>query len=793
MLAKNPGFTAVAVLTLALGIGANSAIFTVVDALLLRPLPVSSPERLVQLQVKSPQGFEGGFSYPDYEDVRQQVKSFSGVAVYFRAGRFVNSLDESSMVLVDEVSPDYFKVTGVRPLLGRVFLPELDSKPASELGVVISYRLWQGRLGGDPAIIGKEIKLTGHTAKVIGVTPPHFQGLARSVPTDMWLLTSEAVASSSAHPSKRGDRWFEVVARLRDGVTPTQASAELDALSRGLAAAYPETNRGRTFQLFPETMDERQVLLASLLTMAVPGLVLLIACSNIAGLLLARSETRWRELAVRVALGAGRWQLVQQFLAEGLLLSALGGALGLTLTAWLMSFQRALMPPAFSFLGPDIRIDLRELVFTVGIALLATVMFTLTPAFRAWKVGLAGVLKGEEVVIVRGSRRLTARNLLVIGQMALSVVVMTISLLFFRSLTHVRDVPAGFDTHKNLAVFNVFPLGASGQRGAQVLPDLVERAASLPGVKRATYAMRMLLSGSGGGANAPVSVPGFQLPEGQSSIPINLNAVGPNYFQTVGTRILEGRDFTFADGPHSQKVVIISRFMARRFWPHDDALGKSIKVGKEDTLIVGIAEDAKIVWLRESPTPYMYLPYAQTAYNGGAVIVEAARNPDAVISLLRREIHSYHPTLIISHVDTVHSLLDLSTFDVLLESQLTAVLSLVGIFLAAIGLYGVVGFIVRSHTREIGIRLALGAGLRQVKGLFLLRGLRLALTGVLVGVLASLAVGRLVARLLFDVKPYDPLCLAIAAGAVTVIALLACYLPARRATKVDPMEVLRYE
>jgi len=788
MLAKNPGFTAVAVLTLALGIGANSAIFTVVDAFLLRPLPVSAPERLVQLQIKSPQGFEAGFSFLDYQDIRQQVKSFSGVAVYSRQARFLNSLDESSQTLVDEVSPDYFKVLGVRPLLGRVFSPELDSKPESELGVVISYRVWQGHLGGDPAIVGKEIKLTGHTAKVIGVTPRYFQGLARFVPTDMWLLTSEAGAFNSAHPPKRGDRWFEAVARLRDGVSSTQASAELDAFSRALALAYPETNRGRTFQAFPEAMNEREAVLGGLLVMAVPALVLLIACSNIAGLLLARSETRWRESAVRVALGASRWQLVQQFLAEGILLSALGGALGLTLTAWLVSFQRALMPPAFSFLGPDMRVDFRELAFTAGIALLATLLFTLTPAFRAWKVGLAGVLKGEEAVMLRGSRRLTARNLVVVGQMAISVVVMTISLLFLRSLFKVRDLPAGFDTHKNLIVLNI-----AGPQGVPFLPELVERATSLPGVKRATYAMRMLLSGSGGGANQAVSIPGFQLPEGQSSIPINLNAVGPNYFQTVGTRILEGRDFTFADGPHSQKVVIVSRFMARRFWPHDDALGKFIKLGKEDTVIVGIAEDAKINWLREDPTPYMYLPYAQTQYNGGALIVEVSRKPDAMIALLRREIHSYRSTLIVVGVDTVHTLLDLSTFDLVFETRLIAALSLVGVFLAAIGLYGVVGFIVKSHTREIGIRLALGAGRRHVKRLFLLRGLRLALAGVLVGVLASLAAGYLVAGLLYGVRPYDPLCLAAGAAAVTVIALLACYLPARRATRVDPMEVLRYE
>jgi putative ABC transport system permease protein len=788
MLAKNPGFTAVAVLTLALGIGANSAIFTMLDALLLRPLPVANPERLVQLQIKSPQGFESGFSYPDYQDLRQQVKSFSGVAVYSRQSRFVNSLDESSMVLVDEVSPDYFKVTGVKPLLGRVFAPELDNTPQSQLGVVISYRLWKGRLGGVPGIIGKEIKLTGHTATVIGVTTPHFQGLARDVPTDIWLLTSDAVAFDSAHPPKRGDRWYEAEARLRDGVTPTQASAELDAFSRSLAAIYPETNRGRTYQLSPETMDERKMLLASLLVMAIPGLVLLIACSNIAGLLLARSETRWRESAVRVALGAGRWQLLRQFLAEGLLLSAAGGALGLTLTAWLMSVQRALMPAAYSFLGPDMRVDLRELGFTAGIALLATVLFTLTPAFRAWKVGLAGVLKGEEAVLVRGSRRFTARNLLVVGQMALSVVVMTISLLFFRSLSTVRDLPAGFDTRRNLVVVNI-----GGPQGVKFLPDLAQRAASLPGVKRTTYAMRMLLSGSGGGASEAVSIPGFQLPEGQSSIPIHLNAVGPNYFQTIGTHILEGRDFTFADGPQSQKVVIVSRFMARRFWPHDDALGKFIEIGKEDTLIVGVAEDAKTNWLREDPAPYMYLPFAQSQYDGGALIVEVSQKPDAVISLLRREIHSYRSTLIIVGVDTARSLLDLSTFDLVYESRLMAVLSLLGVFLAAIGLYGVVGFIVKSHTREIGIRLALGAGLQQLKRHFLLRGLRLALAGVLVGMFAAVGVGRLVAGLLYGVKPYDPICLGTGAVAAVVIALLACYLPARRATRVDPIEVLRHE
>jgi predicted permease len=786
MLAKNPGFTAVAVLTLALGIGVNTVIFTLVDAMVLRPMPVSNPDRLVVLEVKSPQGVDPSLSYPDYEDIRQQVKSLSGVTIYNRVGRFLNSMDESDQVIADQVSPDYFTVLGVRPSLGRVFSPELDGKSQSGLGVVISYRLWRGRLGGDPAIVGKEIKLTGNLATVIGVTPPYFQGLNRLVPTDIW--SPELNASQSG---KRSDRWFESVARLRDGVKPAQAAAELQGFSQRLARVYPETNRGRIFQFSSATMGERKTWFVALAAMALPGLVLLIACANLAGLLLARAETRRQELAIRVALGAGPWRLARQLLTEGLLLSAAGGSLALVFTAWLMSFQRALMPAAYSFLGPDMQVDLHEVVFTAGISILATLIFTLTPVFHAWKLGLGSVMKSKQGVVAPGRRRVSARDFLVAGQMALSVVVMTLSLLFLRSLNHVRNLPVGFDTHRKLAVVNVF--ASQGMPTKQLLPALVERVAGLPGVKCTTYAMRMMLSGSGGGMNVQVSIPGYELPQGQASIPINLNAVGPNYFETIGTHILQGRDFTSADGPESQKVVIVSQSMAHRFWPHDDALGKSIKVNKKDTLIVGIAEDAKIESILEPPKPYLYLPFAQTDYGDGGIIVECAKEPDHVIPLLRREIHTFSPSSVIWGVYTTKSLLDLSTLDLIVESWLIGILSLVGVFLAAMGLYGVVAYIVRSRTREIGIRLALGAGLRRAQGIFVFRGLKLALAGVLVGVLAALATGYLVAGFIYGVKPYDPLCLAASAGTVTLIALLASYLPARRATKVDPMVALRYE
>lgn len=790
MLAKNPGFTAVAVLTLTLGIGANSAIFTVVDAAALRPLPVANPDRLVRLSMMTPQGTSSGFSYPDYEDIRQQMRSFSGVAVCYRVGRFLNSLDESSQILADDVSPDYFTVLGVKPLLGHTFSRELESGRRPELGVVISYRLWQGRLGGDPGIIGKEIKLTGRTAKVIGVTPPHFQGLERFVPTDMWILVSDAVEFNPTQLHKRDEREFDAVARLRDGVTAAQASTELDVLGRRLARAYPETNRGTTFRFIPEPANQRELMPLGLLLMVAVGFVLLIACANVAGLLLARAESRRRELAVRVALGAGKWQLFRQFLAEGLLLSILGGVCGLTLASWLMSVQKSLLPASLSFVGPEMQVDLQVVAFTVVVTLLATLMLTITPALRAWKIGLANVLKEE--VMARGGY-VTTRNFLVAGQIALSVIVVTASLLLLRSLSYVANQPVGFDIHKNLAVVNVFPLQGTGQDGAQFLPRLMERAAGVPGVKRASYAFRILLSGSGGGTSAPVSIPGVELPEGQASIPIRLNAIGPNYFQTVGTRLLEGRDFSSADGPETQRVVIISQAMARRFWPGGDALGRSIKINKHNTQVVGVAEDAKITWMRELSEPYMYLPFAQTSYDSGALIVETTGKPETVIPLLRREIHSANPNLVIWGVDTPRTLVELSTFDLLLESRLIGVLGLVGVFLASIGLYGVVSFVVGRRTREIGIRVALGARLQQVRRLILLQGLRIVLAGVLGGALAGLAACRLMASLLYGVKPYDPVSFAAGTAIVLCIALLACYLPARRATRVDPMVALRYE
>jgi macrolide transport system ATP-binding/permease protein len=376
-LRRNPGFTAVAVLTLALGIGANTAIFSIVDSTFIRPLPVSNPDELVTLGTRSPQGPGESISYPDYESLRQQASSFSGIAVWSRQSRFVNSMDESSQVLVDEVSPDYFSVLGVKAVLGRTFQPDIDGASQLEQEVVVSYRAWKGRLGGNPGIIGKSIKLTGKTVTVLGITPPHFLGLSRFVPTDIWIPAADSYAKTGVQ--NRDARYFEAVARVRGGATVDQARAELRTLSHLWEQEYPTSNRAVHFDFESARERVRDSLQLSFFLMAVVALVLLVSCGNVAGLLLARAESRSREVALRVALGAGKKRLFRQFLAEGFVLSTAGGTAGLLLTRWLSGLEDRLMPPSPFTMGPDLRIDARVLLFTLAVCLAATFIFYSSP------------------------------------------------------------------------------------------------------------------------------------------------------------------------------------------------------------------------------------------------------------------------------------------------------------------------------------------------------------------------------------------------------------------------------
>ena len=791
VLARNPGFCLVAVLTLALGIGANTAIFSIVDGMFLRPLAVANPGELATIVMKTPEGPSREISYADYLDLRQQASTLTGITVWDRESKFLNSMDESSQILVDFVSPDYFAVLGVKAALGRTFVPEIDNGPRPEPAVVISYRVWKGRLGGDPEIVGKTIRMTGKTVEVLGIAAPHFQGLERVVPTDAWLLAPNEV--EDAQLKRRDSRDFEAMARLRHGVRGDQARAELDMLGRRLAASYPATNRATTFSLETRSEQLREVLPVSLLLMAVVGLVLLISCANVAGLLLARAEIRRREVALRVALGAGRGRLFRQFLTEGLLLSLAGAALGLLLTGWLMRLENALMPPTPFAVGPDLRIDIRLAAFTLVVSLFATLVFTLAPALQAWRAELTAALKGEGGSVRQGRYRFPFRNALVIGQIALSVILLTVSALLFRSLLYSMRLPVGFDIQKNLVVVDLFSTGQPSPGHENLLPLLTEKVRGLPGVRRATCARRILLSGSGGGAERGVAIPGVELPQGQSTIPIKFNSVGRDYFQTVGTRILRGRDFASSDGPESQKVAIVNETMARRFWSGGDAIGRSLRIEGLVYQIVGIAEDAKIIHLHEAPEPYMYLAFAQTPTDGGALIVETAGDPRFVAQSTKREIQAVDNTIAVWEVQTSGDLRRFALWDELMPAKLVGALSLLGVFLAAVGLYGVVAYLVQRRTREIGIRIALGALRGQVVRLVLLQGLKLVGAGVFLGLAAALGVTRWMASSLYGIKPYDPISFAAGAILAATVALLASYVPARRATKVDPIIALRYE
>ena len=788
MLAKNRGFTAVAVLTLALGIGATTAMFSIVDGAFLKPLPVSDPGQFVSIWMQAAQGANSEVSFPDYLDLRAQCSSLSGVVAYDRESRFVNSMDESSLILVDAVSLNYFDVLGIKPLLGRTFPPEAQGSALLGPTVVISYTLWKNRLGGDPGIVGKTIRLNNHSTTVLGVTRERFRGLNRFVPTDAWLPVD------ASELKRRDSRDYELVGRPRPGVTTQQIGAELDAIGHRLAQAYPATNKATTFRLEAESERQRGFLLVSLFLMLVVGLVLLISCANVAGLLLARAETRRREVAVRLALGSSRGRLIRQFLTEGLMLSLAGAALGLLLAAWLIAIEPSLLPPAPIQIGPDLRIDGRVMLFTLVVSLLATLIFGVAPALRASKADLTGALKGEEASLGRGSKRMAARNILVVGQVALSVLMLAAAGLFLKSLMSTLRVPLGFNPHRNLLVVPVGTMEGSEEQRRTLLPRVLERVQGLPGIVHATCAMRIPLSGSGGGAELRVSIPGIELPEGQESVAVKFNAVGPDYFQTVGTRILRGRHFSSSDSANAPKVVLISETMAHRFWPNQDPVGHSLRIEKKDYEIIGVVENVKIIHIHEAPEPYMYFPFAQTSY-GGELIVETAGDPRRWIPAVKREIRAVDKNALVVWVQTGANVIR-SEEDVYVQRAATGLvgsLSLLGMFLASVGLYGVVAYIAKLRTHEIGIRVALGAGRKDILGLVLRQGLKLVVMGALIGLGVAFATTRFMSSLLYGVSPADPTALLGSALLAGVVALVACYIPARRATMVHPMMALRHE
>lgn len=813
MLHKNSSFTFVAVLTLALAIGANTAIFSIVDKLLWRTLPVAAPQQLVLLTSESvnPRFLSTIFSYPDYLDYRDRNQVFSGLIAFSQIDVRLEIVGaEPERVTAELVSGNFFDVLGIGAARGRTFLAEEDRAPGSHPVIVMSYNLWQQRFGAAPDIVGRTVTLGESRCTVIGVAPRDFTGMHLERPAAFWApLAMEAQLASSPVPevNQRYSRWLNLIGRLKSGMTTAQAQAAMHALAQGMREEYtPQSERNRPFY-------EQRILLAAggagisilrrdmaqtlTLLMAVVGLILLIACANIANLLVARSAARRKEIAVRLALGAGRLRLVRQLLVESTLLALVGGAVGLLFAPWLTKLLLAFTAGRIDFAQTSLQqtLDVRVVLFTLLVSVLSGIAFGLVPALGTSAPDLTSALKEAKAVMDGRARRMNAGNLLVIAQIALSLVVLTGAGLFVKSLRTLLAIDPGFKAaHVVVAPIDLPAKKYDEARGREFFRQLAERVATLPGVEDVSTALVVPVSGSKLFRN--ITVEGYKTGPGEDPA-VDTNQVGPRYHQVMGIPIVRGRGFTEHDRMGAPRVAVINEAMARLYFAGQDPLGKRLWLGRDDAPaeIVGVARDSKYHSLTETSLPHFDTPSLQEEEYGLFATLHIGTKGDAtsLIASVRREVMALDPTLPIASVRTLREELSHSLAAVRMAAALTSLFGVAAMLLAAIGVYGVMSYAVTRRTHEIGLRMALGASRTHVLGLVIGRGLRLAVAGIGLGLLAAFAATRIIANMLYGVEATDPVTFAGVAALLSCVALLACYIPARRAAKVDPLVALRHE
>jgi predicted permease len=809
LLLRSPGFTAVAVLSLALGIGANSTIFTLVNAVLLHPLPMQDPDRLVAVFTTDERNRGAFFNYMptsrlNFEDYRKDGEVFTGMAAHSGLALAFAGKGEPEQIFGEMVTGDFFSLLGVKPALGRAFLPDEDRVPGASLVTVLSYNFWQRRLGGDPAVVGQTIKLNGHAFGVVGIAPRGFKGANAIGTPALWvpMMSHPQLATGflkEAMDSRRA-LVFGIVGRLKPGAAPAQAEAKLKTIASQLAREYPDDNGGRSVALLPlaqATINpgfrENMVSAAGLL-LTVVGLVLLIACANVANLLLARASVRQREVAVRLSLGASRGRLVRQLLTEGLLLALVAGVLGMLIAYWAQGVLWSQRPPILEADAIDLSPDLRVLGFTLAVSLVTALVFGLAPALTASRPNIVGELKQRGGPAIGGNRPFNLRSLLVAGQVALSLVALVGAGLFVKSLGNAQRIDPGFD-HDKLAVLTV-DLGAQGY-GEEQARDfhrrMLERTAALPGVERATLASGIPLFQ--GGFLRTVFPEGVDSSDRKNGKLVQLNTVEPGYFETMGIPLKRGRDFTPGDHPDSPRVVVINETMARQFWPEQDAIGKRFKFFGQDwwNEVVGIAKDGKYNFLGENPQPHIYLSLTQTYEPAVSLQLRASSDPASALGMARREVQEMDRTLPITNVFTFREILRQSLWAPRMGASLLVVFGVLSLVLAVIGIYGVMSYSVNQRTRELGLRMALGADQGDVLKLVVRQGVTLAAVGIVIGLGLSFAATRLIGNLLYDVTARDPLIFAGIPALLGLAALVACAQPAWRAARVDPTVALRVE
>jgi predicted permease len=815
-LLASPGFACAALATMALGIGANAAIFTVVNTVMLKPAAVERPDRLVEVYTSDSNGVTPATSsYLDYLDL-QDLPVFTNAAAYQLS--LLNRSDNgiSRVVFAESVAGNYFTALGIRPILGRAFT-SADDRPGGDGTTILGHAYWQRQFGGDRGIVGRTLTLNGRPVTVIGVAPPAYKGGFVGIVVDLWIpmnLDYDLNPESGARDrEERGNRSLFMKARLADGVSLQQAQAAVDVLAIRLGASFPTTNKDRKISLYASSdvrlhpnIDKAIAPVAALL-MAVPGLVLLVACANVANLLLARSSGRAREIAVRLAVGASRGRLVRLLLTESVTLSTAGGLLGLLTAGWLTRLIQGWTPPGLPIpLALDLGMDQRVMWFTLLVSIATGVVFGLAPALQVTRPALLPALRDDASGWLRAHRRFGLRNVLVVTQVAVSLVLLTAAGLFVRSLQRAQEIDPGFERERALILTPATMLSGLKADERRVFTEtLRDRLAILPGVETVALADRVPL---GAQIRSTAIVVDDQQPDANgmgTPVDYTINDVG--YFRALGIPVLRGRDFTMSDDKTTPNVAIVSEAFAARFWPDVDPIGRQIRFAtgrrtdpKGDAAttviapmtVVGVARDTKVRTLGEDPRPYFYRPWRQTDEDM-AFVIRTAGNPVPLVNQVRQTVTDLNPDLPILSLNTMQEHLSLMLTPPRLAAAMLGLFGSLAVLLASLGLYGVVAYSTARRTREIGVRVALGADHRQVVWLVVREGMLLVGVGLAIGFVLTAAATRPLAAYLYGLGAFDPLTFISVSAILAGTALVANYLPARRATKVDPMIALRSE
>lgn len=809
MLVKSPGFSIVAFSAIALGLGVNTTIFGIVNTLLLRPLPVGHSEQVVQVYTtdshingKQPN------SYLNFEDYRKQNTVFSAIAGYTFAGMGMTRGAETLNVGGLLVSGNYFDLLQVQPVLGRAFLPEEDSTPNGHPVAVLGYKFWK-KIGGDAGIIGSTITLNGHIFTVIGIAPPNFNGVDVGFAPDMWVPMA---MHEWARPG--GELWFEkrralflsVLARLKPDVTISQAEAQMKTVARQLELAYPDVNKERSVKLLSLEAakaqglggpgNENVVRNVSLLLLVAAGSILLIACANVANLLLARATTRQREMAVRLALGAGRGRIVRQLLTESILLAVIGGIGGVVLAYWLGDVLLSLIPPTPVPLALNPQPDLRVLLFAFALAIISGAVFGLAPALQTARSDLTQGLRERAAVSgAGGAGRWNLRNLLVIGQIAVSLLLLIASALFLKAFHSAQAIDPGFRT-ENLAILTIDPTlaGYDKIRGAQVTRMILDQVRHDPRVVSADLGQWVPLGF--GGQGRTIIVEGRGDNDEHNRRVANISPITPVYLETMSISLLRGRKFDEHDcEKNAARVAIIDETMAQQFWPNEDPIGRRFRflVDNESIEVVGIARHAKAITLGETPAPMVYIPFVDLPDGGISIFLHTVSAPGLMLNETHRIVRDIDLYIPITYEKTIRDHMAFALWPSWMGAVILGGLGVLALVLASVGVYGVMAYSVSQRTRELGIRMALGAPANQVLQLVLRQGMLLAGIGLALGLFAAFGSTRLAATFLYGVNPSDPVIFGGVTSLLAAAAFMACYFPARRALKIDPIIALRFD